>query len=158
MRHQCEILVAASFAALQLALAQPTSDHPMQTSPDQPSAAGESAAMLTVADSVRARAESWLSMAPAIPEFVPPVKREIWEQRRAGMRRELSQLLGLLPPRPRMPNVRTLSREERDGYTLEKFEFDNGAGAIVPGYLLVPLIHSKKLPGILYCHWHGGEY
>ncbi|HEX7571974.1 MAG TPA: alpha/beta hydrolase family protein [Bacteroidota bacterium] len=158
MKHKSDILVAASFAALQLTLAQPTSANPMQTVPNQPSAIGDSAAKLTAADSVRVQAESWLSMAPAIPEFAAPVKREIWEQRRAGIRRELWQLLGSLPPRPKRPNVRTISREELDGYALEKFEFDNGAGAIVPGYLLVPLIHREKLPGILYCHWHGGQY
>jgi dipeptidyl aminopeptidase/acylaminoacyl peptidase len=130
----------------------------MPTPPNQPSAIGDSAAKLTSADSVRIRADSWLSTAPAIPEFVPPEKREIWERRRPGIRRELSQLLGSLPPRPQKPNVRTISREVRDGYTLEKFEFDNGAGAVVPGYLLVPSIHREKLPGILYCHWHGGQY
>jgi dienelactone hydrolase len=130
----------------------------MHTPPILPSAGGDSAATPATADSVLVRAEAWLSLAPAIPEFVPPVKREIWEERRAGIRRELWQLLGSLPPRPKKPVVRTLSREERDGYTLEKFEFDNGAGAIVPGYLLIPLIHPEKLPGILYCHWHGGEY
>jgi len=158
MNLRVEILVAVSFAALQLTLAQPTSNNPMQTPPKPPQSSGESAAKLSSADSVRVQAESWLSMAPAIPEFVAPATREIWEERRAGTRRELWQLLGSLPPRPKVPLVRTLSREERDGYTLEKFEFDNGAGAIVPGYLLLPLNRPDKLPAILYCHWHGGQY
>ena len=41
---------------------------------------------------------------------------------------------------------------------MEKFQFDNGAGAIVPGYLLLPEEATGKAPAILYCHWHGGEY
>ena len=46
--------------------------------------------------------------------------------------------MGDLPPRPKVTPVKTLSREDKGAYTLEKFEFDNGAGAIVPGYLLIP--------------------
>ncbi len=67
-------------------------------------------------------------------------------------------MLGDLPPRPRKLKVETLTREERPGYVVEKFQFDNGAGAIVPGYLLLPEKANGKAPGILYCHWHGGQY
>jgi dienelactone hydrolase len=41
---------------------------------------------------------------------------------------------------------------------VEKFEFDNGAGSVVPGYLLLSAKPEGKLPAVLYCHWHGGEY
>jgi dienelactone hydrolase len=41
---------------------------------------------------------------------------------------------------------------------VEKFQFDNGAGDTVPGYLLLPKAASARKPAILYCHWHGGEY
>jgi dienelactone hydrolase len=41
---------------------------------------------------------------------------------------------------------------------VEKFQFDNGAGATVPGYILLPKNAVAKSPAILYCHWHGGEY
>jgi dienelactone hydrolase len=41
---------------------------------------------------------------------------------------------------------------------VEKFHFDDGAGSIVPGYLLLPKGAAGKAPAILYCHWHGGEY
>jgi len=51
-----------------------------------------------------------------------------------------------------------MSREDRDGYVVEKFQFDNGAGALVPGYLLLPKDLKGKAPAILYCHWHGGQY
>jgi len=53
-----------------------------------------------------------------------------------------------------VPTVRTLSREDKGEYLLEKFEFDNLAGATVPGYLLLPKNAAGKSPAILYCHWH----
>jgi hypothetical protein len=51
-----------------------------------------------------------------------------------------------------------LSREDRGDYILEKFQFDNHAGAIVPGYLLLPKQTQGSVPAILFCHWHGGDY
>jgi len=38
----------------------------------------------------------------------------------------------------KLPKVETLSREDRGDFIVERFQFDNGAGAIVPGYLLLP--------------------
>ncbi len=100
----------------------------------------------------------WLAGAGLAPPFAAPSSREAWEIERRGIRAELLKLLGRLPPRPRTPAVQTLSREARAGYVVEKFRFDNGAGAVVPGYLLLPTSTSGKAPGILYCHWHAGEY
>ena len=74
------------------------------------------------------------------------------------VRAQLWELLGKLPPRPKLPKVETLSTEDRGDYVVEKFRFDNGAGATVPGYLLRPKELRGKAPAILYCHWHGGEY
>jgi len=59
-----------------------------------------------------------------------------------------------------MPRVEMLSRTDCGGYVLERFQFDNQAGSVVPGNLLLPISagqHSRH-PAILYCHWHGGEY
>ncbi len=106
----------------------------------------------------QAAQSAWQSAAPAVPEFKAPAGREAWESQRAEIRLTLWKILGKLPPRPRVPAVRTLSREDKGGYWLEKFEFDNGAGATVPGFLLLPKGGSGKVPAILYCHWHGGEY
>lgn len=55
----------------------------------------------------------------------------------------MSQTMGKLPPRPKVPQVQLVSREERPEYIVEKFQFDNLAGAIVPGYLIIP----KRLAG-----------
>lgn len=103
-------------------------------------------------------AERWLAKAELAPEFKAPGSKAAWEKQRRQIRVELWELLGKLPPRPRRPVVQTLSRQERDGYTVERFQFDNGAGATVPGCLILPKGVIGKAPAILYCHWHGGEY
>jgi dienelactone hydrolase len=120
---------------------------------------------ITAMGGVAVRAQSnttdaarWLAKADLAPPFVVPASRDAWEVRRQELRAELWKLLGRLPPRPAMPKVQTLSREDRGEYVVEKFQFDNEAGAMVPGYLVLPKNASAKLPAILYCHWHGGEY
>ena len=105
-----------------------------------------------------AQTPAWLAATPPAPELQIPATPEAWAGQRAALRAQLERLLGALPPRPAVPAVRTLAREARAGYTLERFEFDNGAGATVPGVLLLPAGAAGKVPGILYCHWHGGEY
>lgn len=100
----------------------------------------------------------WLAMMPPAPELTVPSSREAWADQRQQIRTQLWELLGKLPPRPAVPKVETLTRTDRDGFVVEKFRFDNGAGATVPGYLLLPKGTTAKVPAILYCHWHGGEY
>lgn len=117
----------------------------------------------TVATSIMAQtnpsvAQRWLAAAPPVPDFQVPTSRSTWERQRKEVQAQLWELLGNLPPRPRPAAVKTLSRVDRGDYFLEKFQFDNGAGAIVPGYLLLPKNVPGKAPAILYCHWHGGQY
>lgn len=100
----------------------------------------------------------WLKAMPSVPELTVPADVPGWEQRRGEIRSTLWRLLGDLPPRPAKPAVRVLSSQEGEGYRLEKFVFDNLAGAEVPGYLFLPSHVEGKIPAILYCHWHGGEY
>lgn len=103
-------------------------------------------------------AQRWLAKADVAPDFEVPKTRRAWERQRREVREQLWQLLGKLPSRQKVPKVRTLSREDKGDYVLEKFEFDNGAGAVVPGYLLLPKNVTDKAPAVLYCHWHGGHY
>jgi len=103
-------------------------------------------------------AKRWLEAAPTVPEFKVPNSKVTWERQRKQVRVQLWDLLGDLPPRPKWLAVETLNREDHGEYVVEKFQFDNGAGATVPGYLLLPNNVSGKAPGILYCHWHGGHY
>ena len=103
-------------------------------------------------------AARWLAKAELAPAFSAPASRDAWEKERQQVRRQLWELLGQLPPRPKRPRVETLSREERADCVVERFQFDNGAGATVPGYVILPKVATGKLPALLYCHWHGGEY
>lgn len=117
----------------------------------------------TVATSLMAQtnspvAQRWMETSPPAPDFRVPASKTAWERQRPQVRAQLWELLGNLPPRPKRPAVETLSREDRGDYVLEKFQFDNGAGATVPGYLLLPRKVAGKAPAILYCHWHGGHY
>ena len=102
----------------------------------------------------------WLDKAPVATEFQVPGTPKVWDKKRTEVRERLWQLLGTLPKRPKVPRVEILTRTDRGDYVLEKFQFDNGAGATVPGYLLLPstVARTGKAPAILYCHWHGGEY
>src|SRR5260370_12178119 len=107
---------------------------------------------------IETEAHGWRAPGGAAPDLPRPATKEAWISQRQKGRADCGHLVGKLPPRPAKPVVQTLSREERDDYVLEKFQFDNGAGAVVPGYLLLPKRAAGKSPGILYCHWHGGEY
>jgi dienelactone hydrolase len=100
----------------------------------------------------------WQAAAPATPELTIPAARSAWQKERSAIRRTLWRLLGELPMRPKRPVVRTLSSEDHGGFVVEKFAFDNGAGATVPGYLLLPKHAVGPSPAVLYCHWHGGDY
>jgi dienelactone hydrolase len=111
-----------------------------------------------MAQSNTSQTERWLAQADLAPSFTAPQSKQQWELQRKNIRETLWQLLGKLPPRPKVPKVKTLSREDRGEFVVEKFVFDNGAGATVPGYLLLPKNTSAKAPGVLFCHWHGGEY
>lgn len=93
-----------------------------------------------------------------VPELIVPQTMEQWQLQRSTIRETLVKVMGDLPPRPKVTTVKTLSRENKGGYTLEKFEFNNEAGAIVPGYFLIPNNGKSKHPAIYYCHWHGGNY
>jgi dienelactone hydrolase len=91
------------------------------------------------------------------PRFDVPKDKAAWLAQRDSVRKTLLEVLGDLPPRSSVPQVERIGGETRDGYTMELFRFDNGAGARVPGILLLPEGASKDhpAPGILYLHYYG---
>jgi len=98
---------------------------------------------------------------PGVPRVACRVPQDLeeWTGRRADVRRTLGQLLGALPPRPARPAVRVIERTKRpEGFTVERIEFDNGAGALVPGLVCLPEKIDGRAPAILYCHQHAGLY
>ena len=111
-----------------------------------------------MAETPSTMAERWLAKAELAPPFAAPATQGRWENQRQEIRAELWRLLGRLPPRPAELRVETLSRKDQGEFFVEKFQFDNEAGSLVPGYLLLPKNARTKLPAILYCHWHAGEY
>jgi dienelactone hydrolase len=111
-----------------------------------------------VAQTNQINAARWLAAAGISPALAVPASKEAWEIERGRIRAQLGTLLGKLPPRPKTPRVEMLSREDRGAFVVEKFQFDNDAGAVVRGFILLPKGAKGKAPAILYCHWHGGEY
>src|SRR5260221_12108961 len=111
-----------------------------------------------MAQSHQFQGERWLADTKLPPPFAAPNSAGAWEVQRGKIRSALWPLLGELPPRPKLPQGTTISREDRGEVIVEKVSFENGAGAVVPGYLLLPKGTIGRAPGILFCHWHGGEY
>jgi dienelactone hydrolase len=101
--------------------------------------------------------QTWLGSAK-VPEWKVPAEAGSWPIRRAEIRSTLWKLLGDFPARPRVPVVTILSRTDHEGFVLEKFTFDDGLGLAVPGYLFLPKNISGRIPAILYCHWHAGQW
>ncbi len=91
--------------------------------------------------------------------FVTPLPEDSgqWEARKHLLRTTLRRLLGDWPPLF-TPTPVTVSKEQREGYTLEKITFDNGVGDTVYGYVLIPAGRTGPGPAILYQHYHGGKY
>lgn len=99
-----------------------------------------------------------LAAAGGVPAFGLATTREGLARQRGEVRARLWEALGKLPPRPKVPAVRVREVVDHGTWTEERFAFDNGAGSVVPGVLLLPKERKGRVPGVLYCHWHGGEY
>jgi dienelactone hydrolase len=91
------------------------------------------------------------------PDYKFPAKLPEWEKERVKVRETLVKLLGDIPPRPKNFFVKMSSREEKDGYILEKFFFDNGVDSWVPGYFAYPSNAKGKVPVILCLHGHSSN-
>ena len=80
-----------------------------------------------------------------------------WEKRKTKLHKTLWKLLGDIPPLF-TPEVKIHKKQKKDGYTIERFTFDNGVGDTVYGYMLIPASHKGRGPAILYNHYHGNKY
>ena len=75
------------------------------------------------------------------------------------MRDKLYQLLGDLPSINQEISAKTISKEEKPGYLLEKLTLDLNGSEAVPAYFVKPKTKTaKKYPTVLFCHSHGGKY
>lgn len=79
----------------------------------------------------------------------------IYQERR---RWELWRLLGDLPwdHEPAAPQL--VRKEKHDGYTLERWTLDLNGVEPVPALLLIPDHRQDPAPGLLFMHWHAGQY
>lgn len=73
-------------------------------------------------------------------------------------RKELWSLLGELPWDHHPTPPRLVGSERGPGYTLEHIVLDLDGLDPAPAILLLPDKRQTKAPGMLYLHWHGGEY
>ena len=93
-----------------------------------------------------------------IPEWPVPLDFKRWQDvDRAKTRATLLECLGEMPPRPDPSKVRIVSKEEHDGYTLERFEFHNGVDMVVPGILMIPKNRKGPAPAVIGMHGHSGS-
>ena len=91
------------------------------------------------------------------PDFAFPGNLPDWIDKRTEVRETLLDLLGDIPPRPENLTVKTVSREEKNGYILEKFVIDNEFDSWIPGYLAIPAGISGKVPVVIGLHGHGSS-
>jgi dienelactone hydrolase len=91
------------------------------------------------------------------PDFQFPNRLSVWNKERIKVRETLQSLLGEIPARPRELKVKTISREEKNGYVLEKFLINNEVDSWIPGYIAIPANVKGKVPVILGLHGHGSS-
>ncbi len=90
-----------------------------------------------------------------VGKWVVPMSLATWRAQRGKVRKIVIVSLGDLPPRPSPRDVRVVATDQKDGYRIEKFVFDNGVDSVVPGYIAIPDQRQGKLPAILTMHGHG---
>ena len=73
-------------------------------------------------------------------------------------RKELWGLVGDLPWQHRPGPAKVISKEDHEGYTLERLVLDLNGIEPVPAILLIPKKRRERAPGLLYIHWHAGMY
>lgn len=91
------------------------------------------------------------------PDFKFPSELSVWKDERVKVSETLIGLLGDIPARPKQLNVQTLFKKQMNGYTLEKFQIDNGVDGWIPGYLAIPTNVKGKVPVILGLHGHSSS-
>lgn len=91
------------------------------------------------------------------PDYQFPADVNSWKKERLKVRGTLEELLGDIPARPKQLKVKTLLRENRNGYIFEKFLIDNGVDGWIPGYLAIPAGVKGKVPVVLGMHGHSSS-
>jgi dienelactone hydrolase len=91
------------------------------------------------------------------PDYQFPENLSQWNVKKTEVKETLKNLLGDIPERPAKLKVKTISREVKNGYILEKFLIDNEVDSWIPGYLAIPLNIKGKVPVIVGLHGHSSS-
>ena len=91
------------------------------------------------------------------PDYKFPDNLSTWKTDREKVKQTLQNLLGEIPDRPKQLKVKTVSREEKNGYILEKFLIDNELDSWIPGYIAIPSNVKGKVPVIVGLHGHSSS-
>lgn len=91
------------------------------------------------------------------PDWAIPNDLAKWQKDRVEVRKTLVQCMGNLPPRPDPKKVVVTSKEDKDDYRIERFEFFNGVDQVVNGVLLIPKGQKQPTPAIILAHGHSGS-
>lgn len=91
------------------------------------------------------------------PDFQFPANLSVWKTDRIKIKETLINLLGDIPPIPKKLKVKTISKDVKDGYILEKFMIDNEIDSWIPGYLAIPTNIKGKAPVVIGLHGHGSS-
>lgn len=92
--------------------------------------------------------------------FVPPKTAEEWETRSDKLKRRVLVATGLWPMLPRTPlNAKIYGKSQRNGFTVEKVQFESLPGHIVTGLLFRPEKIDGKIPAVIcpHGHWQTGR-
>jgi lysophospholipase L1-like esterase/dienelactone hydrolase len=87
-----------------------------------------------------------------VGNFRVPESAAAWKEQRPDVLKKVLQSLGDLPARPSPQRVRLVSRELRQGYTLERVAIDNGLDGEISALLLVPDKRQHPAPAVLWLH------
>jgi dienelactone hydrolase len=101
--------------------------------------------------------EPYRRLVQQLPQWPVPTDLKKWQTDRLKVRATLLDCLGDRPPRPDPLEVKVISREEKEGYILERFQFFNGVDQVVPGILLIPRDRKGPVPAIIGLHGHGSN-
>ncbi len=85
-------------------------------------------------------------------EFTVPANGQEWSRQREAVLHSVIDSLGDLPPRPSPLRGRTVAREVRPGYTLERIAIDNGCDGEISALLLLPQKLARPAPAVLWLH------
>ncbi len=108
----------------------------------------------------------WQKPWDGVPEYYPgwnypdyqfPADLPKWKNERIKVKETLQNLIGDIPPRPGELKVKILSKEEKNGYTIEKFIIDNEVDSWIPGYIAIPSNIKEQVPVIIGLHGHSSS-